>query len=309
MRIVLLCATRRGYLFLKKLIELSPNSEIIVFSFREEPWEPPFLESISQLTFNSGGRFFEAKILSNSSLIQFWESTPVDLMLAVCWRYMIPTNVYRRPRLGTFVLHDSLLPKYRGFSPTVWAIINGEDHTGVTFFEIADEVDAGDIIDQKRVDIGPDDTIATVMERVNEIYLDLLEWNLNKLIGGKAPRYPQDHSQATYTCKRLPEDNEIDWALSSERIYNLIRAVTKPYTGAYTYLSGKKIKVWSAKRLSGFHQYVGRIPGRVVEIRPGEGSVVLTGNGALLLTQIQIEGTQTVCAADVFNSLNQTLGG
>ncbi len=308
MRIVLLCATHRGYLFLKKLIELSTNSEIIVFSFREEPWEPPFLEKINQLTHYSGVRFLEAKKLDNSSLIQFWESTPVDLMLAVCWRYMIPPHVYRRPRLGTFVFHDSLLPKYRGFSPTVWAISNGEDHTGVTVFEIADEIDAGDIIDQKRVDIEPDDTIATVMEYVTKIYLDLLESNLPKLIEGNAPRYPQDHSQATYTCKRLPEDNEIDWSWSSKKIYNLIRAVAEPYPGAYTYLSGKKIKVWSAKRLSGFHPYVGRIPGRVVETRPGEGSVVLTGNGALLLTQVQIEGAQSVCATDVFNSLNQTLG-
>lgn len=83
------------------------------------------------------------------------------------------------------------LPEYRGFSPTVWAIINGEDHTGVTLFKIAEEVDAGDIVDQERVPIGPDDTIAVVIERVTQTYLDLLERNLDGLINGTVRLYPK----------------------------------------------------------------------------------------------------------------------
>ncbi len=308
MRIVLLCATRRGYLFLQKLVALVPQSDFVVFSFQEEPWEPPFLNDIRELTLASGGRFFQARQVGSQCWSPFWESTAVDLMLVVSWRYMIPPSVYRRPRFGTFVFHDSLLPKYRGFSPTVWAIINGEDHTGVTLFEIAEEVDAGDIVAQERVPIGPNDTIADVMERVTCTYLDLLERNLDSLINGTAPRYPQDHSRATYTCKRLPEDNQIEWTASSESIYNLIRAASAPYPGAYTYLSGKRVHVWSAQRATGAPHYIGRIPGRVVEVRPGEGSIVLTGDGALLLTRVQMESGEIVCAADVLNSLAQTLG-
>jgi methionyl-tRNA formyltransferase len=308
MHIVLLCATRRGYLFLKRLIELLPRVDLTVFSFREEPWEPPFLEDIRELTLASGGQFFESRQVASQRWSWFWESTKVDLMFLVNWRYIIPSSVYLRPRLGTFAFHDSLLPEYRGFSPTVWAIINGEDHTGVTLFKINDEVDAGDIVDQERVPIGPDDTIAVVMERVTQTYLDLLERNLDDLIKGTARLYPQDHSRATYTCKRLPEDNQIDWTASSESIYNLIRAVSAPYPGAYTYLSGRKMRVWSARRVTNVPRYVGRVPGRVIEVRPGEGAVVLTGDGALLLTQVQMEGGQIVCAADVLNSLSLTLG-
>jgi methionyl-tRNA formyltransferase len=308
MHIVLLCATRRGYLFLKRLIELLPRVDLTVFSFREEPWEPPFLDDIRELTLASGGQFFESRQVASQRWSWFWESTKVDLMFLVNWRYIIPSSVYLRPRLGTFAFHDSLLPEYRGFSPTVWAIINGEDHTGVTLFKINDEVDAGDIVDQERVPIGPDDTIAVVMERVTQTYLDLLERNLDDLIKGTARLYPQDHSRATYTCKRLPEDNQIDWTASSESIYNLIRAVSAPYPGAYTYLSGRKMRVWSARRVTNVPRYVGRVPGRVIEVRPGEGAVVLTGDGALLLTQVQMEGGQIVCAADVLNSLSLTLG-
>lgn len=304
MHIALLCATRRGYLFLKKLTALLPHSQLTVFSFREEPWEPPFLNDIRELTRTSRGQFFETKKVDPN----FWQSTPVDLMFVVSWRYMIPPSVYHRPQLGAFVFHDSLLPQYRGFSPTVWAMVNGEDHTGVTLFEIAEEVDAGDIVDQQRVPIAPEETIADVMERVTQAYLDLLARNIDQLLAGSAPRYPQDHARATYTCKRLPEDNQINWAGSTTSSYNLIRAASAPYPGAYTYLAGQKLIIWSAKRVIQPRLYVGSVAGRVVEVRPGLGSVVLTGDGALMVTQAQLKGSDPVCAADVLKSVSQTLG-
>jgi methionyl-tRNA formyltransferase len=308
MQIVLMCATRRGYLFLERLGQLLPEGICTVFSFRETPWEPPFMNDIRELTLSRGGQFIEATRVAGPELDQFWESTAVDILFAVSWRYMIPSRIYNRARLGAFVFHDSLLPEYRGFSPTVWAVANGEDHTGVTLFEIAEDVDSGAIVDQKRVSIGADDDIAFVMERVTQTYLDLLERNLPALVAGKAERHPQDHSKATYACKRLPEDNEIDWTAPSAAIHNLVRAVTAPYPGAFTYLGGKKMRVWSARRLANAHRYVGGVPGRVVEVKPGEGSVVLAGDGPLLLTKIELETGGIVCAADILNSLNQTLG-
>lgn len=308
MRIGLLCATRRGYIVLEKLVQLLPQSDFVVFSFREEPWEPPFLNDICQLTLAHGGQFFESRQVGHQCWTQFWNSMSLDLMLVVSWRYMIPPEVYRRPRLGTFVFHDSLLPEYRGFSPTVWAIINGENHTGATLFEIAEGVDEGDIVDQQVVPIGPDDIISAVMERVTQTYLTLLKRNLDSLINGTAPRIPQDHSRATYTCKRLPEDSHIDWSAPSTNIYNLIRAVTFPYSGAYTYLSGQKLYIWNAKRVINGRRYIANIPGRIVEIRPGEGVVVLTGNGSILLTQVQKEGDKNVNAAEIIKSLNHSLG-
>lgn len=303
----MLCATRRGHLFLKKLSELKPDSDWVVFSFREEAHEPPFLDDLRKLTLDKSGRFFEAKNVGSARWASFWESTPIDLMFAVSWRYMIPPDVYRRPRQGTFVFHDSLLPAYRGFAPTVWAILNGEDHTGVTLFEIAEEVDSGDIVDQQRVPIGAEDSIADVMERVTQAYLDLLERNLERLLDGSAPRQPQDHSRATYTCKRMPDDNRIDWSASTRDIYNLIRAVSQPYPGAFGYLGERKVRIWSAQAFTDYHHYVGKVQGRVVEVRPGNGTVVLTGDGALLLKQVQLDGDAIACASDVLTSPSQTL--
>lgn len=308
MRIVLLCATRRGYRFLRKLAELvPPSTDLLVFSFKEEPWEPRFLDNIRDFTVSSGWQFYEAKNLGHERWSHFWESTEFDLMLAVSWRYMIPSQVYQRALLGTFVFHDSLLPGYRGFAPTVWAMINGEDHTGVTLFEIAERMDEGDIVDQTRLSIGPDETISAVTERVTEVYLDLLERNINDLMKGTVKPIPQDHSLATYTCKRLPEDNLIDWRKPSNDIHNLIRAVSSPYPGAYTYLGDRRLRIWSARRMVDYHVYVGGIPGRVVEIKHGEGVIVLTGDGAIMLCDVQIDGGEIVCASETINSLSQSL--
>jgi len=308
MRIVVLCATRRGYRFLQKLAELTPESELVVFSFREEPWEPPFFDDIRALTRALGGQFFEGRKLGNSRRVQFWETTPIDLMLTVSWRYLLPSSVYLRPRLGTFVFHDSLLPIYRGFSPTVWAIINGEDHTGVTLFKMVEELDAGDIIDQEHVRIGPDDTIGLIMEQVTDAYLRLLRRNLTALLEGTSIGEPQDQEYATFTCKRLPQDNVIDWSASTNQIYNLIRAVGTPYPGAFTFLNGKRLRIWAAQRLLQERNYIGRIPGRVVQTYPKEGAVVLTGDGALLLTQVQFDDGELICADKILNSLSLTLG-
>ena len=148
-RIVVLCATHRGYVFLDKLFQLVPKAEVVVFSFREVPWEPPFLEKIRELVLAHKALFYEAKLVGDSKWESFWNTNHFDLMLAVSWRYLVPQKVYQHPVQGAYVFHDSLLPAYRGFSPTVWAILNNETQTGVTLFSMAEDVDSGDIVDQQ----------------------------------------------------------------------------------------------------------------------------------------------------------------
>ncbi|MBL8146684.1 MAG: methionyl-tRNA formyltransferase-like protein [Anaerolineae bacterium] len=306
--IAVLCATQRGVRFVERLAELAPGAALTVFSFREEAHEPPFLDDLKSLTEACGGRFYEARQVGAAKWEGFWRDTPPDLLFMVSWRYLVPRAVYQQARLGAFALHDSLLPAYRGFAPTVWAIINGEEHTGVTLFEVAEGVDTGPIVAQRGVPIYPDDTIADVLSRVTESYLDVLEEQLPALLAGNAPRTVQDVREATFTCRRLPEDNRIDWSRPAAEIYNLIRAVTAPYPGAFTTFSGRRLSVWTAQPLAGYSPYVGRVPGRVVEVRSGEGSVVLTGDGALLLTNVQFEGEPRRNASEVLTSLSHTLG-
>lgn len=302
MRIALFCATARGAAFLRELRALAPDAQLDVYSFREEPWEPPFLDTIAAAAAELHASFREVRAIGADAF------HGCDVLLAVSWRYMIPKDVYSRATKGAYVFHDSLLPEYRGFSPTVWAIANGEDHTGVTILVMAEGVDEGDIVDQRRVPIGAGDTIADVMQRVTATYLELLRANLAKLTTGAADAKPQDHARATYCCKRVPEDNAIDWTRGSAEILDLIRAVTQPYPGAFTTLDGAKLIVWSASALpADARRFVGRIPGRVAGPH-GDGVIVLTGDGGIVVREVQKEGEPRMPAPQVLRKLGTTLG-
>ena len=309
MHIALLCATKRGYRVARLLFELGQGHDFTVFSFRETAWEPPYMDGIRDLTLAAGHRFIEARDVAGDALRSFWHERPVDLLLMVSWRYMVPREVYAGARLGSYVLHDSLLPRYRGFAPTLWAMINGEGETGVTLFAVAEEVDAGDIVEQRAITIGLDDTIAMVMDRVTGAYLAIVEDSFENLLAGTAERRPQDHSQATYTCKWTPADARIDWSQPARQIYDLIRATSQPYPGAYTCLDGQKLRIWSAELPREPRHYVSRAPGRVLGPRPDGGAAVLTGKGVIILKTVQLGSQPIVPARRLLNSVEQTLGG
>ncbi len=174
------------------------------------------------------------------------ESLKPDFLLVIGWYYMIPNKMMQLASKGAAGIHGSLLPKYRGNAPFVWAIINGESETGVSFFYFADGVDEGDIIEQRSFPILEKDTIANVLEKAKDASLEILQNSLPLIANGTAPRIKQDHSQATLFPKRSPSDGEINWEWDSERINNFIRAQTKPYPGAFTVINGKKIIIWDA---------------------------------------------------------------
>lgn len=306
MHIVILCATDRGIQFAKHVFKLGAGHRFTVFSFPETPWEPKYFDDLRGMVEGHGHQFHQARNVAHRKWNAFW-SDPVDLLLMVSWRYLVPSNIYRRARLGAYVFHDSLLPKYRGFSPTVWAMINGETETGVTLFEVTEEVDAGDIVDQRAVAIGFTDKIADVVGRVTDAYLKMIEDNLCALLSGNVQARPQNHDQATYTCKWMPADAQIDWRESAESIYNLVRATSHPYPGAYTFLDGRKLTVWSAELPRATRKYVSSLPGRVVRSEPGIGTTVLTGDGSILLKDVQLENEPIANAASILKSPSLTL--
>ncbi len=169
-----------------------------------------------------------------------------DFILAVGWYYMIPPKMLNLAVKGGGGIHGSLLPKYRGNAPFVWAMINGESETGVSFFYFSDGVDTGDIIAQERFRIANEDTIANVLYNAKQASIKILSEHLPLIANGTADRLKQNHSNATYYPKRSPEDGEINWNWNSEQIRNFIRAQTKPYPGAFTIINGKKITIWEA---------------------------------------------------------------
>ena len=156
-----------------------------------------------------------------------------DLILSVYYRNMVSERVLEIPRLGAFNMHGSLLPKYRGRAPINWAVLHGEPRIGMTLHKMVKRADAGDIVDQQGVDISPRDTAEQAFRKVLPCARAVLARQIDALLAGSARATPQDESQATYFGGRKPDDGRIDFAKPSVEIFNLIRAVTDPYPGAF----------------------------------------------------------------------------
>lgn len=184
--------------------------------------------------------------IAADSYLQHLTRWKPDLLLILGWYFIIPREARESAPLGCVGIHASLLPKYRGGAPIPWAIINGETTTGVTLFYIVGGIDNGDIITQSNFAIEEADTCATVYEKATQASILVLREYLPRIAAGTAPRIPQDPSQATYFPLRKPEDGLIDWSWDAKRIHNFIRAQTRPYPGAFTYIEGKKVTIWDA---------------------------------------------------------------
>ena len=287
---------------------LRPDVRLTILSFREHGAEPRYFDRLRHRADELGAPFHETRRGDEPDVAPIWRE-PFDAALLIHWRYLIPPERVGAAKHGAWVIHDSLLPLYRGFSPTVWALANGDRRAGATLFRLNEEVDAGPILDQVAVPVGPDDTIAEVMPRVTEAYVSLVERNLTPILDGTATPSAQDHAAATRARKRTPEDNRIDWSLTTAAIRNLIRAVGQPYPGAYCRLRDSTIRIWKARdlpRANGSVRPTGA-PGEIVELRP-EGAVVITGEGAVLVETVQIEGEPPRAASEALRGASR-LGG
>jgi methionyl-tRNA formyltransferase len=210
---------------------------------------------------------------------------------------------------GKFVnVHYAPLPRYRGRANVNWAIINGEQETAITIHSISRGLDAGNILYQRKIRIGPHDTVGRLYSRLNEIQREVLATTVARHLDGYSGE-PQDESQSTYGCSRVPGDGEIDWSETTERIYALIRSLSPPYPGAYTYLETRRINVVQASPVLNPPRYVGRVPGRIVSRSPRAGFVdVLTGDGVLRIQEVVADHGAAVPSAAIITSTRQTLG-
>lgn len=256
MKVLFFGASELGYECCECLI--NSNTEIVgIFTipqqysikFKNEKG-PVVLNNVIFKDFNELGKKYNIPVTTvegkMTEHLQYIKDLKPDLILVIGWYYIIPESVMSIPGKGAIGIHASLLPKYRGNAPLVWAIINGEKETGISLFYFDKGIDSGDIIDQKKIEITETDTIKEVLEKVKLNSKEILLKNIPLLKAGAAARVTQDHSKATVFPKRTPLDGEIDWSLSSQQIKDFIRAQTKPYPGAFTYINGKKIIIWDA---------------------------------------------------------------
>src|ERR1043166_3969612 len=296
MKIALLCAGEIGYRCLQRVLESDVARIVVVCSYRVEAPQGEYLDRIENLCRQHAVTFYESNNPGSGELSPALE---LDYIFAIKWRTMISREVVEATRLGLIVFHASLLPKYRGFAPVNWPLINGEEKTGVTMFYAADEVDSGDIIEQRERLITDADDAASIDSWLNATVEAMLIENLRRLADGTAPRVPQDPKQATYAIWRSPEDGHIDWSQPARSVFNLIRGLTSPYPGAYSLIDGRKLIIWSAELDPEPRRYAGNIPGKVERIIPGVGVNVLTSDGVLRIKEVQLDGERPQNAAEV----------
>ena len=208
-----------------------------------------------------------------------------DLFAVVAFS-ILPRRLLRLPRLGSVNLHPSLLPAYRGAAPIIWAVIDGQTETGITSFLLNPRVDAGDILLQRRVAIGPDETAGELEERLAILGADLMDETVGGLETGDIQPRVQNSGQVTRAPKLTREDGRIDWNQPARAIRDRIRG-TNPVPGAFTEWQGDPLKIHRACIADADPQAA---PGTVLVADPRQGLVIAARDAALRLEEVQPAG-------------------
>jgi methionyl-tRNA formyltransferase len=248
-----------------------------------------------------------ATIKNNAEFRDQLAAISPDTIIVVGYGRIIPQWMIDLPRLGNLNLHASLLPRYRGAAPIQWAIANGESITGVTTMRIDAGLDTGDILMQREISIGPEDTAETLGPKLASIGADLMVETLRELESGQVRPTPQDHSQATLAPILKKEDGRMDFARTANDLLNRLRGF-QPWPGAFTIFRGKTLQVHRAQPLQ-----------HAVQLTPGEiaveGTRLFVGCGkdkdadtTLELIEIQLEGKRRMTAQEFINGYRPKSG-
>ena len=265
------------------------DNVVALITHEDNPGEKIWFRPPAIIARERGLPIFTPEKVNTPEWIERIAALQPDLILSVYYRNMISPKILALPRLGAFNLHGSLLPRFRGRAPINWAVLHGESRIGMTLHRMVKSADAGAIVDQEGVDIGPRDTAEQAFRKVLPCARRVLERQIDALLAGTARETPQDEAAATYFGGRTPEDGRIDWHQTSRQIFNLVRAVADPYPGAFTEVDGARLMVWWVEPDS--PATLGR-HGRSGEVLSLEPLVVATADGALELTKREWRGGQ-----------------
>ncbi|HWH62662.1 MAG TPA: methionyl-tRNA formyltransferase [Ginsengibacter sp.] len=258
-------------------------------------------------------KILQPKKLKNPDFINKLKELNADLQVVVAFR-MLPEVVWNMPPMGTINLHGSLLPQYRGAAPINWAIINGEKETGVTTFKLQQEIDTGNILLQKKIEISETETAGQLHDEMMEAGADLLLQTINELVKHSIKEVEQQNwknskpgeqnitSQLRHAPKIFTETCEINWEKSIDEIYNLIRGLS-PYPTAFTFLNDKKLKIFSAEKEIGIAK---ENPGTFITDNKTFLKFV-ANNGYISLKELQLEGKKKMQVADFLRGWRNTV--
>ncbi|MDG6107893.1 methionyl-tRNA formyltransferase [Dactylosporangium aurantiacum] len=309
MRVVMFGYQTWGHRTLQALLASEHEVTLVVtHPASDHPYERIWNDSVADLAAAHGIEVLVRDRPGDPELLDRLKLADPDVIVATNWRTWIPPEIFQLPRYGTLNVHDSLLPAYGGFSPLIWALINGEREVGVTAHMMDAELDAGDIVLQRAVPVGDRDTTTDLFHRTLALFGPITVGGLDLIASGRTDWTPQDRSRASFFHKRAEEDSRIDWTWPAEDLDRLVRAQSDPYPNAFTYHRGRRIRIVGASVSKGRY---GGTPGRIF-IREGDAVVIVAGAEArrgrghgLAVERIRTEDGTELAAADYFT----TMGG
>ncbi|MGW6458138.1 methionyl-tRNA formyltransferase [Streptomyces sp. NPDC055078] len=309
MRVVMFGYQTWGHRTLQALLDSEHEVVLVVTHPRSDhAYEKIWDDSVADLAEKHGVPVLLRNRPGDGELLRALREVAPDIIVANNWRTWLPPEIFDLPPHGTLNVHDSLLPAYAGFSPLIWALINGEPEVGVTAHRMDADLDMGDIVLQRSVPVGPGDTATDLFHRTVELIGPIVREALERIASGTAVWTAQDRSRATFFHKRSVEDSRIDWTWPAEDLERFVRAQSDPYPNAFTHHRGRRIRIVSASVSRGRY---GGTPGRIF-IREGDGIVIVAGADArtgrrhgLVVERVRTEDGTEYAATDYF----RTMGG
>ncbi|TDO95230.1 methionyl-tRNA formyltransferase [Halanaerobium saccharolyticum] len=293
MRILFFGGHDLGKITLEHLLEQDKDVLAAVMTETDNEW----YHGLEEVTDKYNLKLFKEKNINDNQFVKKTRNDlKPDLIISVNFDQIFKKEIINIPENGCINIHASLLPKYRGRAPLNWAILKGEKETGVTVHYINEGIDTGKIILQEKINIKKTDYIADILEKVKEKYPEMINKAVDLIKNDKVEPVEQKKENGSYYGKRTPADGLIDWSQSAKDIYNLIRAVSHPYPGAFTYLDDEKLFIWRAEvedETANNEQ-----PGKIIE-KADEVFSVQCGRGQLLVTDYETE--TEISTGDIFD--------
>lgn len=228
---------------------------------------------------------FQPNKIREPENVEYLRTFDADIMVVAAFGQILPKSILDMPKFGCINVHASLLPKYRGAAPIQWAIINGDEFTGVTIQRMDVGIDTGDMIAKKQIRIAEDETGGSLFDKLAVLGAQLCVETMECIEKGNAQYIPQDSEQATHVSQISKEFGNIDWSKSAVEIERLIRGLN-PWPSAYTRFHSKTFKIWKAKVLQ---ENTDKKPGSIIKVTK-DCMEVQTGDGILSLLEVQLEG-------------------
>ena len=240
---------------------------------------------------------FQPESLKDDAVYEALAALSPDVITVVAYGMLVPKQIIDLPKIATINVHGSILPKYRGAAPMQYSLLNGDETAGVTIMYVAEGLDAGDIILNREIPTGPDETFGELHDRLSLLGAEALCEALEQLEAGTASRIPQDPMKVTFAPSITKEQCVIDWTRPAAEVHNRVRGLS-PIPGAVTHMpDGKLVKVYRTKVLDGYSG----TPGEIVAVLKKEGLAVACGSGAVCIVSAKPEGKREMPAVELAN--------